>query len=66
MFTNYNLHRFTGSVSGLSHGQHGFHVHANGDIGDKCKAAGGHFNPFGKNHGGPNAKVNIEIQLIPS
>eukprot|EP00091_Calanus_sinicus_P012787 TRINITY_DN28588_c0_g1_i1.p1 TRINITY_DN28588_c0_g1~~TRINITY_DN28588_c0_g1_i1.p1 ORF type:complete len:197 (+),score=25.13 TRINITY_DN28588_c0_g1_i1:81-671(+) len=50
------LTRFTGLVSGLSPGLHGFHVHANGDIGNQCKAAGGHFNPFGKNHGAPDAQ----------
>ena len=25
---------------------HGFHVHQNGNLGDGCKAAGGHYNPF--------------------
>ena len=41
-------------VSGLTPGQHGFHVHETGD----CSAAdgssaGGHFNPSGKPHGDP-------------
>jgi len=40
------------TVSGLTPGLHGFHIHAVG----KCeapdfKSAGGHFNPYGKKHG---------------
>ena len=34
-----------GRIFGLEPGKHGFHVHAVGDLGDDCKAAGGHFNP---------------------
>jgi superoxide dismutase, Cu-Zn family len=43
-------------VSGLSPGQHGFHIHEKGDCssGDGM-SAGGHFNPFGKPHGNPSA-----------
>lgn len=42
-------------VTGLTPGQHGFHVHEKGD----CSApdgtsAGGHFNPTGKPHGKPD------------
>eukprot|EP00088_Acartia_fossae_P063176 TRINITY_DN7681_c0_g2_i3.p1 TRINITY_DN7681_c0_g2~~TRINITY_DN7681_c0_g2_i3.p1 ORF type:complete len:316 (-),score=29.63 TRINITY_DN7681_c0_g2_i3:444-1391(-) len=33
--------------------KHGFHIHAEGSLDDNCKAAGGHFNPFQKKHGGP-------------
>merc|ERR1711915_393203 len=36
-----------GEIDGLKPGLHGFHVHMTGDIGDNCKAAGGHFNPDG-------------------
>lgn len=35
-----------GTVGGLKPGLHGFHVHAEGNLGDSCKAAGGHFNPL--------------------
>jgi len=37
--------RIYGKIFGLEAGPHGFHVHMNGDTGDNCKAAGGHFNP---------------------
>jgi superoxide dismutase, Cu-Zn family len=46
----------TGTVTGLTGGKHGFHVHENGD----CSApdgssAGGHFNPGRRIHGAPDA-----------
>ncbi|KAK3893177.1 hypothetical protein Pcinc_002980 [Petrolisthes cinctipes] len=43
----------TGVISGLSPGNHGFHVHAKGNLGNKCADAGGHFNPFNARHGAP-------------
>ncbi len=45
----------TGEVSGLTPGQHGFHVHESGDLSDTAtgKSTGGHFNPAGHEHGKP-------------
>uniref|UniRef100_A0A077KA48 Superoxide dismutase [Cu-Zn] n=1 Tax=Penaeus japonicus TaxID=27405 RepID=A0A077KA48_PENJP len=45
----------TGNITGLSQGKHGFHIHAFGVSGADCKAAQGHYNPFGSNHSAPNA-----------
>ena len=69
----------TGMVTGLTPGDHGFHVHEYGDYSDGqfchlagvctwckknlklpfstgCVSAGEHFNPYKKQHGGPNDK----------
>ncbi len=47
----------TGEVTGLKPGLHGFHIHEFGDLRDpQGKSAGGHFNPDGSRHGGPNDK----------
>jgi len=46
-----------GAVFGLNPGLHGFHIHAEGDLGDNCKNALGHFNPAGVNHGAPGDEV---------
>lgn len=48
--------RIIADIGGLTPGKHGFHIHEHGD----CSAhdgstAGGHFNPTGKKHGGPDS-----------
>ena len=48
--------RVIANLTGLTEGDHGFHIHEKGD----CSAAdgtsaGGHFNPEGKAHGAPDA-----------
>jgi len=45
--------KVTGEVKGLAPGNHGFHVHQFGDVSTGCGSTGGHFNPAGKQHGGP-------------
>lgn len=52
------------NLKGLSPGDHGFHIHQYGD----CSAAdgtsaGGHFNPDGAKHGGPDAAERHEGDL---
>lgn len=39
-------------INGLADGDHGFHIHEYGNLLDGCTTAGGHFNPYNKNHGG--------------
>ena len=41
-------------VTGLTPGEHGFHIHEKADFSNGCASAGGHYNPFGKNHGAPS------------
>lgn len=49
----------TGKVTGLTPGEHGFHVHEKGDLSDTVKgeSAGGHYNPDMKEHGRPTDAV---------
>lgn len=35
---------------------HGFHIHEYGDMSEQCDSMCAHFNPFHKNHGGPESK----------
>jgi len=46
-----------GKVYGLTPGKHGFHIHMNGTLTNKCKDTGGHFNPDGVDHMGPTDEV---------
>jgi len=44
------------TMTGLTPGPHGIHIHENGDCsGPKAEAAGSHFNPDGTNHGAPSS-----------
>jgi Cu-Zn family superoxide dismutase len=45
--------KITYEIKGLTPGKHGFHVHEKADFSDGCKSAGPHYNPHGKDHGGP-------------
>lgn len=51
--------KISGRITGLTPGKHGFHVHENGDCSNNAKAAGGHFNPEGHDHGKPTATSHI-------
>jgi Cu-Zn family superoxide dismutase len=45
----------TATLSGLTPGAHGFHIHEKGDCGaPDATSAGGHFNPAGHPHGHPH------------
>jgi len=47
--------RVYASVSGLTAGKHGFHIHEKGDCSaPDASSAGGHFNPTGMPHAGPH------------
>ncbi len=41
-----------GEITGLTPGEHGFHVHEFGVWNEDGKASGGHFNPTGASHAG--------------
>jgi Cu-Zn family superoxide dismutase len=47
--------RIFGVITGLTPGEHAFHIHQYGDCSDpKAIKAGAHFNPEKKKHGGPH------------
>ncbi len=49
---------FVADIDGLEpNTEHGFHIHAKGDLSDpELKSAGGHFNPTHEHHGGPTSE----------
>jgi Cu-Zn family superoxide dismutase len=54
----------TGEVSGLTPGEHGFHIHMFGDLRSADgMSLGGHYNPHGHPHGGPESKERHEGDL---
>lgn len=56
--------KITGEITGLEPGMHGFHIHEFGDVSDPTgAAAGGHFNPTGMKHGGPEDEERHEGDL---
>ena len=42
-----------GCIVSLLQGKHGLSLNVYGDIREGGPSCGGHFNPFGKNHGAP-------------
>ncbi|KAM9836897.1 copper chaperone for superoxide dismutase [Aulostomus maculatus] len=42
-----------GTIDGLEPGPHGLHVHTLGDLTEDCLSCGEHYNPFSRQHGGP-------------
>lgn len=45
----------SGNITGLTQGEHGFHIHQWGVDNGNCLSTGGHYNPLGYNHSAPNA-----------
>lgn len=44
-------------ITGLTDGEHGFHIHEYGDLTEGCESACAHFNPDGTTHGGLDSEV---------
>lgn len=43
-------------IQGLKkNSRHGFHIHQYGDMSNECNSMCAHFNPYNKNHGGPDS-----------
>lgn len=59
--------RIVAEVMGPTAGDHGFHIHEFGDCsGADGKTAGGHFNPRGTDHGGPDSAVRHDFTTQPT
>lgn len=59
-----------GSLSGIPAGVHAFHIHTTGSCEPSFEAAGGHFNPTGREHGtlnpnGPHLGDLPNVQVTP-
>ena len=53
-FQEFGQLRVEANFTGLTPGEHGFHIHEHGDCSaPDASSAGGHFNPAGMVHGGP-------------
>ncbi|HCT85314.1 MAG TPA: superoxide dismutase family protein [Candidatus Margulisbacteria bacterium] len=48
--------RISGTITGLTPGVHGIHIHEYGTCNADASAAGGHFNPNKSQHGSPTSK----------
>jgi Cu-Zn family superoxide dismutase len=56
--------QLTGEVTGLTPGKHGFHIHLFGDLrSPDGMSVGGHYNPHGHPHGGPQSKQRHDGDL---
>ena len=42
-------------IIGLPPGDHGFHIHKDGDLSQGFQSLCSHYNPFNQHHGGPNS-----------
>ena len=51
---NGDITTITATLEGLPTGKHGIHIHEFGNLILGCQTAGAHYNPFTKDHGGPD------------
>ncbi len=53
-----------GKIVGLLQGYHGMHIHESGNLSKGCKSLGGHFNPYGMNHGSRLTKCKKTKRMV--